>query len=421
MKIKINILPIIFILTIFITMAFSNKVIHMSKILQFSSLYPFTIIAIYSTKYNRRIKKAIMLSISFKFLISIINEIYPRLLSPDGKLTNGKMFHEMAVQIHSLSIPEIFSVVNNGREYWVSLIALMYKFLGVNNLYIVYFNILFSIIISLYIYKIVQIIKGNKVSNVPYVALLFSLFFPGTLILSTVELREIIIVMFMIISVYHYILFQWERHSFDLFISILFAIISAVFHVSSIILLPVYFAFSLSNIKTVISSTIIGIGLLISLNFIIYNTPLFLNKAAPFLKAIKQENYNFKSIYEDYMYGGVGKKTYYRSNHHNIIIRSTHDILIFFAFPYIPNPFYKFYFFNGYLFLIGFYWIIKDKIYKRNKYYTFIFVAFISILLLFAFSSSALPQISRHKMKLVPLLVILISDRLYDIYIKFKK
>jgi hypothetical protein len=400
----ISVVTISFLIQWFYTLLGANN-----YLVPFLILLPLSVLAIRTSSFNLKVKFILTVSFVIKQLITIINEIDPGMFSAPGKRTNAVTFHIMGTKLSKLNITEIFSSEYNYNEYWSSIIGLFYKFIGENNYFIIYINIILSLLTAIYVYKTVLKIKDEKSA---LWALGITSFFPGLLILSTVELRESVIIYFMMLSIYCFVLFIDKNKIVYISLAVLFIIISGIFHAGMLVLLLGYvFYLMINNINR--ASTFVVIGLFIVIGyFSIYFTPLFMNKAGPLINSLKNNTFSLDASYSKYIDRGSLKASNYRSQEGNTLTKFVIDTSRFLFYPFIPNPFYKFETLNGIMFILIVFITIRSKPYKNGTTLLWLSILLLMLMLVFDLSSGAYPQASRHKMKLIPLIAIIYSSEI---------
>ncbi|QDY44831.1 hypothetical protein FK545_02800 [Planococcus glaciei] len=216
LSLLIEILILAIIKPIFVSFEFLSIVSVSIHILLFT-----LIILSYKSKYNWIFLLAFLVRISF-----MIWDIYGRniFILPNSE-GDAIGFKDSAVAI-SENILLISTDVYGGL--YAKVMGALFYIVGPQLILGHYINVLLSISVIYIIYLILKMLEIN--TWVISVILLIAAFFPNSIIMSAIFLREMIISFFVILSLYHYIKWIKFGKTFNVFLCILFLSMASMFH-----------------------------------------------------------------------------------------------------------------------------------------------------------------------------------------------
>ena len=266
-----------------------------------NSLMPFNLLLLLALGFviinqlplRQGLKNILHLSYIIRLLVAAVGDILPvSILSLPGKGKNAVRFINDAQDLSSEGLNEILASFDFSSEVWISVIAIIFFFLGKNSILILIFNCLLGTLSAYLVYLTTSIIYNSKIGKG---AMLIASFFPYFIAVSAVELRESIIIYFLLLSIYNYIKWIKFDHIKSLIQAVLFSLLSGVFHGGILVIIVVYLIHyavkvlhnisivSIKPIKTVIG--FIGIGLLL---FYSYTLSLGYVKIFPIYQSLEQ-------------------------------------------------------------------------------------------------------------------------------------
>lgn len=236
----------------------------------------FTIASIYLFK---RMKNEWLLLIYLGFVARVaimLIDIYVPSIPIIGSGTDTEYFHHASVSIANGTMQ-----LSEGRTFYVNVLSGLYYLFGEQRVLAQFMNIILWLFSAIYLYKAFLHIEVNK--QVTWLALFIFTFLPNGMFMSSVLLRESIIVFMITLSVYHF--FKWLKFKGikNYFLALAFTLIGMLFHAGVVGLLIGYlFAFvfnsnqgkrSKKNRKILSFLLIVIVFILLSLN-----DDLFLSK-----------------------------------------------------------------------------------------------------------------------------------------------
>jgi hypothetical protein len=315
----------------------------------------------------------------------------------------------------------IFDLFSNSIDSFVFLIAIIYKVFGSNVEQLYFYIFPFALLLFRYTYKTVYLLTSKY--NMADKAMLIMALWPVDIIFSIALLREIPIQFLVILSFYHFIRYYEDRKRFSLSLAMMSIIFTTLMHSGMISIFVVYLYVLLqkkfySHLKFIRIGGIILVSILVVL---ISFTPLWdsmskrftsLNSSTSAVTAIENQN----------KYLGEAATNYITSVPQDVvgIILSIPYRFIMFALSPMPwqvinSGTLLSFLIDGLLQIYVLFMVIK--IYKKRKSHstkdrdiiTLIIMCILSTYLIFSLGTSNYGTAMRHRAKVAPLVVVLIS------------
>ena len=135
------------------------------------------------------------------------------------------MYYENSVRIsENLSL---LSEPNRGGFY-SKIIGILFYIIGPQRLFAQYINAIFGLFVVITVYKILLLLQ--LAPKVQKTIIFIAAFFPNSLIMSAIFLREIIPTFFVALSIYYFLLWYKKQALSNIVFSLLMLLIAAVFH-----------------------------------------------------------------------------------------------------------------------------------------------------------------------------------------------
>lgn len=317
--------------------------------------------------------------------------------------TDTEYFHEVSLLIANGMYP-----LEDGATNYVPFLSAIYYMIGDQRPFAQFLNVAFWVFSAVYLLKALIHLKIDK--KLIFISLLIFSAMPNSIFMSSILLRESIIVFFITVSLYYFIKWFSDGKFSDFLLAVILALMSMLFHSGMIGFVAAYMlAFLFLSTKTPkrASQTVLYL-LFFSLLFIIMfqNADLFLSKfMSPEGEAITEIEISGDSgsAYLTSLNGMTGitailvaplKMFYFMFSPLPLDWRGMGDIVSFFFDSSI------------YLFLVGatVLGLVKSDMPMRNK----IFIALFLIVTVFVYSygTQAAGTAMRHRNKIIPLLLI---------------
>ncbi|WP_019415888.1 hypothetical protein [Paenisporosarcina sp. TG20] len=198
-------------------------------------------------------------------LIFLFIDIYGRdyFLFPNSGI-DSESFHSKAIQ---------FADFNSDTSGYPLIVGYIYKVFGPERLIAQYLNIIFSITVIFYLIKSMNLLEiGNKIKKL---TIFIIAFIPNYIIMSSILLRESLLILFLTISLYFFIKW-WKFNSiYSLFFSFFFVLIAAYLHsgaiVNALVYLIILLIYSPTNQRYKLKTLNLIIGFLIIIGFYLVN------------------------------------------------------------------------------------------------------------------------------------------------------
>jgi hypothetical protein len=327
-------------------------------------------------------------------------------------LPNSGLDSEM---FHSSAINGLMNGNYGNGHIYSMVLGTLYRFFGNERMIAQFFNVLLSMQAILWVYKTMALYQINeKVKNYTIVVLSF---IPNFAIMSSILLRESIIIYLYVLSFYFFSKWFFKNKSFDLLLAYVFGLLVTIFHSGSIVLVVSYsillilydqherrFHFNLKSI-------LVAVSFLIVFLFIFQNYfDVF------FLKFANIEEMD--DVTDIYVMGASGYSTGYAIENPilNFIINTP---LRIFSFIFSPLPWewrglqdviafvFSSLFYGGIL-ILGLRSVFKENTRNRNIIISILLIIGIG-LFVFAWGVSNAGTALRHRDKFIGLFILLLS------------
>ena len=403
----------VFYLICILFLYFSKQYLGSSNIIALLAvLFLALLTSIYLFAFKNRYKNIFLGAFLVRFVF-MIWDIYARhiyVLPNSG--VDSEMFFQNAVILSRY--PQLFTTMEGLRGGIYSQInGLLFYFVGPLRIIGHYINVLLGFSVVYIIYKIL-ILLDIKQNTIKWM-LILATFFPNSIIMSAIFLREVFPTFFVALSLYFFINWFINSKVTSFFLSIFLVFIASVFHSGVIgIILGYSFAYlfymhktkrlKFSFLKLTSFITVSGIFFI----FFIYSGELILGK---FLGALA-----VKDIYEIATPSGLGGSAYLK----NVTIENPAQMVIFgpikgifFVSAPLPMNWRGFmdvftFFTDSILYIFPLLIFIKNrKKIKHNKPLIIsLFIAVVSCIMIFAVGVSNAGTAVRHRQKLVPIFIV---------------
>ncbi|MDN7241619.1 hypothetical protein QWY14_07430 [Planococcus sp. N028] len=323
---------------------------------------------------------------------------------------DSEYFHSASVAIANGLLP-----VSEGRTAYVPFLSSIYYLVGDQRPFAQFLNIAFWVFSAVYLVKILNFLKIDQ--KIIVIALLIFTFMPNSIIMSSILLRESIIIYLITISLYFFFLWMSERKFNHFLLAAVLAVLSMIFHSGMIGFVIVYilaFMFSKqerkegNNRKS--SPAILYLIFFVVLFVVLFqNNDLFLEK----FDALGDEGVSNFDI------SGRGGSMYMESFNGLsgwVVYLIAPIKMFYFLFSPIPldwrglGDMVSFLFDSSfYLFLIGtiLYGLCKSDMTLRNK---IVISAFLVItVVIYSYGTANAGTAMRHRNKMIPLFLIMFA------------
>lgn len=370
----------------------------------------FTIIILF---YNSK-KTTLILVIAFIIRVVVLFwDLYGRRIFV---LPNSGADSEMYYR-YSVLISENLSLLGNTRgRIYSDINGLLFYLIGPQRIFGQYMNVLIGILTIFVIYKILCLVNINE--QVKKIIICIIAFFPNSIIMSAIFLREAIPTFFVSLSLYYFIRWFSETKMIYMILAFVMLGISSVFHSGVIgIILGYTFTFLfykrgknkfMFSRKTITSFILIII--MFSLAFTVFGSMIF-------VKFQKVEEFN--DIYQVATPNGAGDSAYLTGLQiNNLLQLAIYGPIksIYFLFSPLPLDWRSMidvisFFTDSILYLGSILYFIKNrkKLGDRKVLAISIFVMIIGAAFIFGIGVSNVGTAMRHRQKLIPLFLILFA------------
>lgn len=327
-------------------------------------------------------------------------------------------FNYFAKSVLSKSNGSIFYIITNSIDLFTALVAMLYKFFGVNIGQVYFWILPCAQVLSNYIYKtIYKLTNSEKKAKIGAILILL---YPVNFIFSISVLREIPIQMLVAISIYHLIVYLKDNTKQSLVKSILAIVFACLMHSGMIGVLIVYIYILLQkklfgNIK-VINITVLLITSIIF--FIICLTPVGNQITKKFDSVSSGEDLvNTMNTQNDFLEANTQYIDDVPDSVGGIILTVPYRYIMFILSPF-PWQVYSFgtviaLMADGVFRYIVVYLIFKSiGNYKKSKcnnpIYMILILSIIITQLIFSFGTNNYGQAMRHRAKVLPLEIVML-------------
>lgn len=397
---------------IHIVIGFLTKGIIDSQYITISFIFTTSVIVLLLTLMNfEDLFIYILLAYTFRLVIMIYDLYNPGTILHSGDDTEN--FFKTGVEI-SNNLSLLFSDIYGGM--YSKFIGIIFYLYGVDRLFIQFLNILFFVFSILLIRKIIILLSIENYKNL----LVIILFFPHSLIFSSILHRESLISFLLIMSFYFFLKWVKQQNYIYASICLLIVMLAALFH-SGVIGLAVGYSVGfiiiaesenkvlLNNQKKIILFFIT----LITLSLIVFKENIL---DLPFLNKFQQYLETNETIY-DITNVNKGNTTYLSSleidTPLDLIIYSPLKLIYFIISP-VPWEIKSLstmlaFSLDGLFYLIIMLYIVKYyKVIIRNPLLLSIFIGIFTTYLIFSIGVSNAGTAIRHRFKLFNLIMLFI-------------
>jgi len=208
------------------------------------SLYSFYLIIIniiiVSLYLYKTLEKNVLILIYLGFAARVIImfiDLYVPFINILGSGSDTEYFHAASINIANGIIP-----LSEGRTYYVNVLSGFYYLFGDQRLFAQFLNVILWLFSVVYLYKIFFLFEVDK--KVTYLSLLIFTILPNGMFMSSILLRESIIVFFITLSLYCFSNWLKFKSIKDYILALILALIAMVFHAGMIgFLIGYIFAF----------------------------------------------------------------------------------------------------------------------------------------------------------------------------------
>lgn len=365
-----------------------------------------SIIAI-SLYLYRTLEKEWLLLIFGGFVIRVIVlfiDLYVPSLPIFSSGTDTEYFHEISIIIANGMLP-----VSEGATAYVPFLSGLYYLIGDQRPFAQFLNVAFWVFAAVYLLKSLKYIGAEK--KITFIVLLIFTLMPNSIFMSSILLRESIIIFFITISLYHFLKWFSERKFSDFLLAIGLALISMIFHSGMVGFVAAYiltFIFlSRETIKKNFSHIFLYMLFFLVLSFLLFqNAELFLSKFV----GLEERGGKVLEI------SGAGDSMYLSSFNGMsgaIVFLVAPIKMFFFLFSPLPldwrgmGDIVSFLFDSSiYLFLTGaiVFGLWKSKMPLSNKIFILLFLALTVVV--YSYGTQSAGTAMRHRNKIIPLLLL---------------
>ncbi|PSL40788.1 dolichyl-phosphate-mannose-protein mannosyltransferase [Planomicrobium soli] len=314
--------------------------------------------------------------------------------------TDTEYFHEVSVAIANGLMP-----LSEGATAYVPFLSALYYLVGDQRPYVQFINVAFWVFSAMYLLKTLRFLEIDK--KLIFLAMGVFTVMPNSIFMSSILLRESIIIFFISISLYHFIKWFADGKFPDFLLSVILAVMSMVFHSGMIGFVVAYvlaFLFLSQKKSKKAGQSFLYLIFFALLVFIMsQNTELFLSK----FEGLTEEGVEIS---------GIGGSMYLASfNGLSGIAAILVAPIKMFYFMFSPLPIdwrgmgdiVSFLFDSSvYLFLIGatIFGLVKSDMPLRNKVFIVMFLAVTVVV--YSYGTQSAGTAMRHRNKMIPLLLI---------------
>lgn len=337
-------------------------------------------------------------------IIVMLIDLYVPSIEIFGSGSDTEYFHEASISIVNGLMP-----LSDGRTFYVTVLSGLYYLFGDQRLFAQFLNIVLWVFSAVFIYRSLILFEVQK--KVVFLALSLFIFIPNGMFMSSILLRESIIIFFITFSLFHFLKWLKYKSTKDYVSALLLALVSMVFHTGMVGFLIGYiitFIF-VGNEKSAKkkSNNFIFFMLIIAIAILLfYNDELFLTKfnssEETGIKTINLNNYGESAYLQSF-----GTLSSWK------VFLLTPLKMIYFLFSPLPTDWRGLgdvatFLFDSllYIFLIVSITIgsMKSKMDKKLKIGVLIIVIICTFI--FAYGTGNAGTAMRHRYKLLPLLLI---------------
>lgn len=214
-----------------------DTIINFSLYSFFLIIINFVIISLYLFK-NLKNNILIMIYLGFvaRILIMLI-DLYVPSVNILGSGSDTEYFHSASINIANGIMP-----LSEGRTYYVNVLSGLYYLFGDQRLLAQFLNITFWLFAAIYLYKSLLLFEVHR--KITLLSLLIFIILPNGMFMSSILLRESIIVFFITLSLYYFSKWLKLKVIKDYIFAILLALAAMLFHAGMVgFLIGYIFAF----------------------------------------------------------------------------------------------------------------------------------------------------------------------------------
>ncbi|WP_223634656.1 hypothetical protein [Planococcus sp. 4-30] len=345
-------------------------------------------------------------------IVILLIDIYVPFIPIFGSGADTEYFHTASLKIANGEMS-----LSEGRTFYVTLLSGFYYFFGDQRILAQFLNIVLWIFSAIYLLKTLRIFNVNE--TLIFWSLVIFTFAPNLMFMTSILLRESIIIFFLMLSLYNFFTWMNKKNFLSFLFAIIFILFSMLFHAGMIGVLLSYLVILifLQSKKGIKNKKLYLFFFIIIFLFLLLNDDLFLSK--------------FLSLQEDGVENldvtNSGGSAYLQSfNHLNgwLVFLLTPLKMIFFLFSPLPfnwrgmSDLISFGFDSViYIFLaIMILTYIKKSSLEKKVKVSLVILLFISIFV-FSYGTGNAGTAMRHRTKLIPLFIVawaMLSHRTYS-------
>ncbi|MFC4712840.1 phospholipid carrier-dependent glycosyltransferase [Planococcus dechangensis] len=372
----------------------------------YSMLLVFTGIVAISLYLYRNLKNEWLFIIFIGFAVRVIIlfiDLYVPSIGIFSSGTDTEYFHEVSVLVANGQYP-----LDQTHTVYVPFLSALYYMVGDQRAYSQFLNIACWVFSVVFLFKTLNYLQIEK--NLIFIAMLIFTLMPNSIFMSSILLREALIIFFTTVSLFYFIRWVGERSFLQFGWAVVLSILAMTFHSGMIGLVFVYIAsfvwLERNKMGKQISTPLIYLLFIASITFIIFqNSDLFLSKFV-----------NDEGAAVDYEIFAEGGSVYLASfSGLSGVAALLVAPLKMFYFLFSPLPLdwrggvdmVSFLFDSSvYLFLIGatFYGLYRSQMPLRTK--IFILLVIGVTVFIYSYGTQSAGTAMRHRNKIIPLLLL---------------
>lgn len=378
-----------------------------------------SLIFFYKKTATPSVSRWLVYAFAIRLLIAFVEEYYG-VLSLPGKNANAVEFLYLAENIYEQPFWESFFYVGVKDNLWPHMIAFIYHLFGMSSLLVLWLNALIGTFIVYNTWLLAREIWPNPLAAT--FALRVTALFPYLWALSGVELRDNAIILFMILSIRYFVNYLITSRVWPFILANLLLLLGGTLH-SGILIINFFYVsyFVYREVCSLLSGSFSGFKrimmgiIVISYVFLLsFNLELGRSKLYFIYEAVEQGESNIVLDRLGSSNELLSTNAYRSARNYNSLLSIFLDIPIVVA-PFFLTPLpwqfgHKLAYFNGIFYVFAFYLMITRFKQLRTNHNALILTIISSIMILtFAFGSTDYAAANRHKCKVVPILIVVIS------------
>ena len=242
-------------------------------------LLVFTGIVAISLYLYRNLKNEWLVIIFLGFavrLVILFIDLYVPSIGIFSSGTDTEYFHEVSVMVANGQYP-----LDQTHTVYVPFLSGLYYMVGDQRAYSQFLNIAFWVFSALFLFKSLEYLQIEK--KLSFIALLIFTLMPNSIFMSSILLRESIIIFFTTVSLYYFLRWVGERQFLQFGWAVALSILAMMFHTGMIGVLLVYIAsfvwLERGKMSTKISTPLIYLLFVGAISLIVFqNADVFLSK-----------------------------------------------------------------------------------------------------------------------------------------------